>query len=130
MRERVARHQAERGSDWTTVEAPLELPDAIMANSASSDVILIDCLTLWISNLLMESENTEFVFDHVDRLLNSLEQAKASVILVSNEVGSGIVPENRLSRLFRDAAGFTNQRIAAHADRVFWMVAGIPVQIK
>ena len=130
MRERIARHREERGSEWITVEAPIELPEAILENSPSNDVILIDCLTLWINNLLMASETMETVFEHADRLLKSLEQATCSVILVSNEVGTGIVPENRLARLFRDAAGFTNQRVAAHADRVFWMVAGIPVQVK
>jgi len=130
MRERVARHQQERGAAWSTIEAPLELPEAILEKGASSDVILVDCLTLWISNLLMESEALDTVFDHVGRLLKSLEQASCSIIIVSNEVGTGIVPENRLARLYRDAVGWTNQRIATHADRVFWMVAGIPVQIK
>ena len=130
MRERVTRHQQERGAAWSTFEAPLELPEAILENSASSDVLLVDCLTLWISNLFMESEALEPVLDHVGRLLKSLEQASCSIILVSNEVGTGIVPENRLARLYRDAVGWTNQRVAARADRVVWMVAGIPVQIK
>lgn len=130
MRERVARHQEERGPAWSTIEAPLELPEAILENGASSDVILVDCLTLWISNLLMESETLESVFDHVGRLLKCLDQAPCSIFIVSNEVGTGIVPENRLARLYRDAVGWTNQRVAAQADRVVWMVAGIPVQIK
>lgn len=130
MRDRVARHQAERGAEWSTFEAPLELPEAILDNCESSDVILVDCLTLWISNLFMESEALEPVFDHVGWLLNSLEQASCSIIIVSNEVGTGIVPQNKLARHYRDAVGWTNQRVAALADRVVWMVAGIPVRIK
>ena len=130
MRDRVARHQEERGSTWSTIEAPLELPEAILENCGSSDVILVDCLTLWISNLFMESEAPDTVFDHVGRLIKCLENVPCPIIIVSNEVGTGIVPENRLARRYRDAVGFTNQRIAAQSDKVVWMVAGIPVQIK
>jgi len=90
----------------------------------------VDCLTLWINNLIMENNDPENIDMHIQKLIQSLEKTECPVILVSNEVGTGIVPENRLARLFRDVAGFANQRIAASVDRVVWMVAGIPVKIK
>ena len=132
MHYRVARHQAERGNRWSTIEESLRLPEAIQSNSAPDTVLLVDCLTLWLTNLLMDSDKREPepVMEPTQRLLQSLENAKGPVILVSNEVGTGIVPENRLARLFRDAAGFVNQSVAAAADTVIWMVAGIPVQVK
>ncbi len=130
MKYRVQRHQKERGPTWKTVETPVDVPEAIVENSAGSDVILVDCLTLWISNLLMASEDFKAASDCIEGLTDSLQQAECPVILVSNEVGSGIVPENRLARLYRDVAGFANQKVAACVDRVVWMVAGIPIQIK
>ena len=130
MNLRVKRHQQERGTDWKTVEIPLQIPEAIEEKSRKAGVILVDCLTLWVSNLLMENEARQYVFTNVDRLIHSLENAECRIILVSNEVGSGIVPENKLARLYRDIAGMTNQRIAACADRVVLCVSGIPVVIK
>ncbi len=130
MTQRVTRHQAERGSVWVTLEVPVALADAIAENSSKADVILIDCLTLWISNLFMETDDTRMIDDRVGALEEALSHAQCPVLLVSNEVGTGIVPENRLARQFRDMAGFTNQRIAECADEVIWMVAGIPVTIK
>ena len=130
MRERVVNHQAERGEEWDTVEAPLYLPEAIIESSLSSDVVLADCLTLWVSNLMMEFETFENIKKHVEKLVDSLGKASCPVILVSNEVGTGIVPENKLARLFRDIVGFTNQKAASVSDNVIWMVAGIPVNIK
>mgnify|MGYP006299588107 CR=1 FL=1 len=130
MRYRVSMHQKERSVSWKTVEAPVDVPEAIASNSPVSDVILVDCITLWVSNLLMESEDFETVSHRVEQLTKVLKKAECPVILVSNEVGTGIVPENRLARKYRDMAGFANQRLAAHIDRVIWMVAGIPVQIK
>ena len=90
----------------------------------------MDCLTLWISNLFLENNDQENIDGHIRKLVRSLEKAQCPIILVSNEVGTGIVPENRLARRFRDAAGFTNQRVAACANKVIWMVAGIPVGVK
>ncbi len=130
MRQRVARHQEERSKSWSTVEVPVFLPEAITENSQKANVILVDCLTLWINNLLLENIDTDEISGHVQRLKQSLETARCPIVLVSNEVGTGIVPENKLARLFRDAAGFVNQSIAAFSDRVIWMVAGIPVTIK
>lgn len=130
MKQRVARHQQERGDDWQTLEAPLELPDAIREHSPKNDLILVDCLTLWVNNLLLETSDPDAVEKAVQNLQNALKTARRPVILVSNEVGAGIVPENALARQFRDLMGQTNQQIAACADRVIWTVAGIPVTVK
>ena len=132
MRYRVARHQAERGNRWVTVEEPLKLPEVIDANCSPNTVLLVDCLTLWVTNLIMDGDkkDPEQFFKPTRRLVQSLLNAKGPVVLVSNEVGTGIVPENRLARLFRDTAGSINQAVADAADIVFWMVAGIPVKVK
>lgn len=130
MKERIDHHKKERDKSWKTIETPIELPVAINENSREGDVILIDCLTLWLNNLIMETESTDIIDGYAEKLVLSLEEAKCPIILVSNEVGAGIVPENRLARLFRDYAGFVNQKVAECADRVIWMVAGIPVVIK
>jgi len=130
MKERIDHHKKERDKSWTTVEAPVQLPEVINEKSREGDVILVDCLTLWINNLLMETESTDIIDDHIQKLITALEEAECPVILVSNEVGAGIVPENKLARQFRDLAGFANQKVAECANSVIWMVAGIPVSIK
>jgi adenosylcobinamide kinase/adenosylcobinamide-phosphate guanylyltransferase len=130
MKKRVERHQRERSDDWQTLEVPLKLPEAIQEYSLKSDLILVDCLTLWITNLLMETDDPDSVTTATQHLQAALQKARCPVILVSNEVGAGIVPGNRLARQFRDAAGQTNQQVAACVDRVIWMVAGIPVTVK
>ena len=130
MEERVLLHKKQRSRAWTTLEAPIRLSEEISKNSQKENVILVDCLTLWISNLLLENNNQKNVDGHIRKLIQSLEKAQCPIILVSNEVGTGIVPENRLARRFRDTAGFTNQRVAACANKVIWMVAGIPVGVK
>ena len=130
MRQRIARHRKNRDNSWKTLEVPVALPEAVTENSRNSDFILIDCLTLWISNLLMETEDMNKIDGYILKLVQSLKLAECPVIAVSNEVGEGIVPENRIARLFRDIAGFANQKVAACADEVFWLVAGIPVKIK
>ncbi len=130
MKERVRRHQEERGNKWSTVEAPLELAGAVLEHGRKADVILADCLTLWISNLVIDGRTDESAFSGIEQLALAVEKARCPVFIVSNEVGTGIVPENRMARRFRDLAGFANQRIAACSDRVIWMAAGIPVRIK
>jgi adenosylcobinamide kinase/adenosylcobinamide-phosphate guanylyltransferase len=130
MHQRVARHQAERGPEWLTLEEPLRLAEAIRAHSGEADLILVDCLTLWLSNLMLAEESLAGLDRRLDELVAALRAARCPVILVSNEVGAGIVPENRLARRFRDAAGMMNQTIAAGVDRVTWVVAGIPVTVK
>lgn len=134
MHRRVSKHQAERGADWTAVETPVFLPEAIRDIGPNADILLVDCLTLWVSNLMMEFTDPgapkDLLTTQTRRLIESLHAAACPVILVTNEVGAGIVPENQLARSFRDAVGLINQQIATCVDQVIWMVAGIPVKIK
>ncbi len=130
MQNRVDRHRRERSDTWRTLEIPINLAEAIRAHNPAADVILVDCLTLWLNNLLMQTQDTNQMQRAIDELAEAVKTAPHAVILVSNEVGAGIVPENRLARLYRDLAGWTNQAIAAACDRVVWTVAGIPVTIK
>ena len=130
MRQRVAKHQQNRSQSWKTIEAPLYLPQAIINNARAKSVVLVDCLTLWINNLLMENESAPDVEDQISNLVQALQSADGTVIMVSNEVGTGIVPENKLARVYRDLVGTVNQEVARSADRVVWVVAGIAVDIK
>ncbi|MGE0086807.1 MAG: bifunctional adenosylcobinamide kinase/adenosylcobinamide-phosphate guanylyltransferase [Desulfococcaceae bacterium] len=130
MHQRVRKHQEDRDSTWKTVEAPILLPDILRQYGKEDNAVLADCLTLWISNLLMYPDIMQEIDLRVDSLIHALENVSGSLILVSNEVGSGIVPENRLARQFRDIVGMLNRKTAAVADEVIWMVAGIPVKIK
>lgn len=130
MRSRVDRHRQERNDSWRTLEVPVDLAGAITAHSPSADVILVDCLTLWLSNLLMQSDDANHIRRRIDSLAEAVKAAPNAIVLVSNEVGAGIVPENRLARRYRDLAGWANQALAAACDRVVWTVAGIPVTIK
>ena len=130
MKERVANHQKGRDTHWVTTEAPVDLPGAIQKHATASGVVLADCLTLWISNLIMQDLSGDEIVQAIDRLVASVQDAPGAVILVSNEVGTGIVPENKMARRFRDYAGLANQKVAAAVNRVVWMVAGIPVGIK
>ena len=124
MAERIARHQAERGRRWRTLEAPLDLVGAL-AEVRPGETAVVDCLTLWVSNLMFAERDIE---EDTRGLIAAL--AGREVILVSNEVGLGIVPDNALARRFRDEAGRLNQRIAAAADRVLFIAAGLPMLLK
>jgi adenosylcobinamide kinase/adenosylcobinamide-phosphate guanylyltransferase len=125
MAARIARHRADRGPRWRTVEAPLELPDAIERERGR--VMLVDCLTLWLSNLMMGEHD---IARATDRLIAALDAASSPILLVSNEVGLGIVPENALARRFRDEAGRLNQRVAAAASEVLFVAAGLSLRMK
>jgi adenosylcobinamide kinase/adenosylcobinamide-phosphate guanylyltransferase len=125
MRARIAAHRARRGADWRTIEAPRDLCGALAA--CGSAPALLDCLTLWLSNLMLAEADIEA---EIKGLVAALAAAAAPVVVVANEVGSGIVPEFPLGRKFRDLQGTLNQRIAARADRVVLMVAGLPLLIK
>ena len=127
MAARIARHRAERGGDWTTLEAPRELEDAVRS-LRPRDVAVIDCLTLWLSNLMVGDLG---IGDRVDALVNAMEASPADhVILISNEVGQGIVPDNALSRRFRDEAGWMHQTLAGACDRVIVVQAGLAHRLK
>mgnify|MGYP000895693159 CR=1 FL=1 len=126
MRGRIVAHRARRASGWHTVEAPLALADAIEAHSGRP--ILVDCLTLWLSNQMLSQPDA--LAAAIDTLLATLRSAPGPIVLVSNEVGLGIVPENALARAFRDEQGRLNQAVAALAERVVFMAAGLPLTLK
>ena len=129
MRSRIARHQSERGDRWTTVEEPLDIVPRMVEEATRFDVFVIDCLTLWLSNVLLHSARD--VGEEVKRLIDHLERDDLpSTILVTNEVGCGIVPENDLARSYRDLVGGTNQAVGKLADEIYWMVFGVPVAVK
>jgi len=132
MAERIARHKASRPATWRTVEEPLELALVLQTEAASADVVIVDCLTLWLSNLLLReggASETE-VLGQVERLLDVYEKSAASYILVSGEVGLGLVPPYPLGRAYRDIMGWINQKLARRADKLFLMLAGIPLELK
>ncbi|MDH2380049.1 bifunctional adenosylcobinamide kinase/adenosylcobinamide-phosphate guanylyltransferase [Bradyrhizobium sp. CER78] len=126
MDERIAGHRARRGGDWIEREVPLDLVDAL-SETDRAGARLVDCLTLWLSNLLHAERDWS---QEVTRLAQALPRQHSPVILVTNEVGLGIVPDNALARTFRDAAGLMNQTIAAAADEVEFVVAGLPMKLK
>jgi adenosylcobinamide kinase/adenosylcobinamide-phosphate guanylyltransferase len=127
MAERIAAHRARRGPFWRTVESPLALAPTIAAEATPERPILVDCLTLWLSNLLIAGRhpNTD-----TEKLCRALRAPAGPVVLVANEVGMGLVPETPLGRCFRDAAGRLNQEVAALADRVVFVAAGLPLVLK
>lgn len=127
MRDRIARHQADRDARWRTVECPVDLAAAVRTFAVAGHVVLIDCLTLWTSNLLLAGDDIDGAGT---ALITALGAAQCPVIIVSNEVGMGIVPDNALARAFRDVAGRLNQRIAAAATNVHLMVAGLMLTMK
>lgn len=129
MAARIAQHRLERGEGWETREEPLELAEALIQERGRYEVILVDCLTMWLSNRLLRGDCTELRSACLD-LAAALEKTAAPTILVSNEVGWGIVPDNPLAREFRDWAGWLHQRLAAVADLVVLLVAGLPLTLK
>lgn len=126
---RITEHKKRRGEGWLTVEEPVQIADVLTERRGRIDCALIDCLTLWISNLLLRHDR-KYVEHKVEELLATLPRLDFSVVLVSNEVGWGIVPDNPLARQFRDFAGWANQRIAAIATEIILMVAGVPMTVK
>lgn len=126
MRAKISDHQAQRGKDWQTIEAPLDVA-AALDGRAADEVVLLDCATLWLSNLLLAKADLEAA---QSALFTSLTACPAQVIVVSNEVGQGVVPDNALARQFRNAQGRLNQRLAAQADHVVQVIAGLPRVLK
>ncbi len=130
MRDRIRRHQEQRGSDWITVEEAKGVSSAISSLPKDMDVVLIDCLTMWVSNLLLADQDQAQILEEIEFFIETIKNAPQSIITVSNEVGYGVVPDNTISRIFRDVVGIANQRIAACSDTVVLTVAGIPNVIK
>lgn len=126
MRDRIALHRRDRGTAWTTVEAPLDLV-AALAQANPDEAVLVDCATLWLTNILLADHD---ILAEAGRLLLALSGCKAPVVVVSNETGWGIVPENALARRFRDEQGRLNQRLAAEAALVVTVIAGLPLVLK
>jgi adenosylcobinamide kinase/adenosylcobinamide-phosphate guanylyltransferase len=135
MGNRINKHRQRRGDAWHTVEESLHLTQALAVNDGIFSVILVDCLTLWLTNLLLlyedlGEETEKRVMDDVQRLATTLRGMSTPVIIVSNEVGMGIVPDNRLGRVFRDIAGQANQICAAAASEAWLVASGIPLKLK
>lgn len=127
MAERIARHVSDRGERWHTIEAPIDLPRAIADDSLKGDAILIDCLTLWLSNLMGAGIALDRAFKE---LALAIDGCNRPLTLIANEVGLGIVPDNPLARRFRDEAGRLNQLVAQVADEVVFIAAGLPLRVK
>jgi adenosylcobinamide kinase/adenosylcobinamide-phosphate guanylyltransferase len=129
MSRRIAEHKNRRGNSWATVEEPLDLSSALLAQQGRADCALVDCLTMWLSNLLLY-RGAELAREQVEQVVKTLRRLDFPVVMVTNEVGWGIVPENALARQYRDLAGWANQRVAGAADEVVLTVAGIPMILK
>lgn len=131
MEDRIKRHQEERGNEWKTIEETVSICERIKKIDSDDTIILVDCLTLWLSNLYMKYESdVERVYDDIEKLISTASKIKGRLVLVSNEVGMGIVPENKLARLYRDASGAMNKKIAEKSYKVVINFAGLPVVLK
>jgi adenosylcobinamide kinase/adenosylcobinamide-phosphate guanylyltransferase len=127
---RIEHHRQRRGTAWDTYEEPLAIADLLKKLSGRYGVVLLDCLTLWLSNVMARSNEDSIVMARGDELVSAVRDFSGSCIIVSNEVGFGIVPDNALARRFRDLAGFVNQRVAQAADEAYLLTSGIPLKIK
>lgn len=127
MAARIAAHQSRRGNNWRCVEEPLDLTGALASADDAGNCILVDCLTLWITNLMLSERDVEAA---VEAVVADLPRIASTLIFVSNETGLGIVPDNALARRFRDLNGVANQKFAAAADQVIFMAAGLPLTLK
>ena len=130
MDQRIALHRQSRGLGWLTVEEPLDLAGVLEKNETGSEVFLVDCLTMWLTNMMMQGFSDEKIQKEVAGLAVTVAALSASVVLVANEVGMGIVPESSLGRRFRDLAGWTNQQMAVICDQVVFVAAGLPLRLK
>lgn len=130
MKKRIKAHQEARGPEWAAIEEQTEIAKAVASVKTGYEVILLDCMTLWLSNLVMAGEQERQIFSRTEAFIETIQKIPQSVIIVSNEVGYGIVPVNDIARQFRDIMGTVNQRLAACADVVVWTVVGVPQVIK
>ncbi len=130
MKIRIKKHQTERENNFVTIEEPYNLAEAIAKIEKDVDVIVIDCISVWLGNLLYKYGETSERFNELDDFYKKLKTIKCNIIIVTNEVGMGIIPENKLARHYRDIAGFTNQKIVSIATEAILMVSGISIKIK
>ena len=130
MDQRIALHRQSRGIGWLTIEEPLDLVGVLAKNETGSEVFLVDCLTMWLTNMMMQDFSDEKIQEEVARLCEAVANLDTSVVLVANEVGLGIVPESSLGRRFRDLAGWTNQQMARVCQQVVFLAAGLPLRLK
>jgi adenosylcobinamide kinase / adenosylcobinamide-phosphate guanylyltransferase len=137
MEQRITQHRLSRPAEWRTVEEPLEVPGAVLSEGDGKKVILLDCITLWLTNLLiLELENDQAgdveqkIQNKLSELIEVIDRQDTILICVSNEVGCGVVPENELARLYRDLAGRANQRLGRAAQQVYLVTAGYPIEVK
>ena len=130
MAARIRRHQRDRDSSWETQEIPIDVSGWLKTHGSVYGTVVIDCLTLWLSNLLDSGIQSSQVPAHTDELMGSVRTVPGTVVLVSNEVGMGIVPGDAVTRQFRDLAGTMNQRVASAADAVYFAVSGLPLKVK
>ncbi len=130
MKERISLHQKTRPLEWETIEEPVDLSKRLQNIADSYDVVIVDCLTLWLSNMLEREGDSGHIKTAIGHLTSVLKDLSYKVIIVSNEVGLGIVPGNKIARLFRDLGGWMNQRVASVADEVYLVTCGIPMKIK
>ena len=130
MTRRIARHQVERGNAFTTIEEPLRLAHVLSGISADTEAVVIDCITVWLGNLMHHKKINDGQYLPVDRLMDALANPPWDVVIVTNEVGLGLIPADAMSRAYRDLAGTVNQKLAARADTVYLVVSGIPLKVK
>jgi len=130
MAERIARHQQRRGTRWETLEEPYEVLERLPGAAAGKNGILFDCVTLWLTNLMLRGDDDATILAAVEQIPELASRLSGTLVLVSNEIGSGIVPENGLARRFRDLAGHANQRLAEASDQAWVVISGIPLQLK
>lgn len=130
MKVRIERHQATRSRDWETAEVPLDLTEWLTENGHNYHIIVLDCLTLWLSNIAGKRQDNLIVTEATANLLQTIRATRARVVVVSNELGLGLVPATKAVRAFRDLAGRVNQQVAAEADEVYLAVSGLPLRLK
>ena len=130
MSARIRVHRGVRGSQWETFEIPIELPCNLEKIAATHSRLLVDCLTLWLSNVLARNRSDRSVLQKIDLLAKSVRKVSGRLVLVSNEVGLGVVPDHPLGRRFRDLSGIMHQKLAAAADEVYWVMAGLSLRLK
>ncbi len=132
MKKRIEMHRVKRGKKWDKlIEEPYKLPFVVSDLIGKSDIVLIDCITIWLSNLLLKDENNiSLIYQKIDELILNISNINYNLFIVSNEVGMGIVPENRLARIFRDISGVANQKLAEISDEFYIAFAGFPLRLK